>query len=340
MLPMRDALKKRLGKGLVVCAEGYLFEMERRGYMKAGPFVPEVVLDHPEALRELHREFLRAGSDVMVAFTYYAHRDKMEVVGRERDIEKLNRQALRIAKYVAAEGNALMAGNICNTWVYNPDDPKSWRVVHDMFDEQVRWAKEEGADFVIAETLFYLGEAFIALEVIKKYGLEAVVTLAPFHKRTLDGSTYEDACKFLKKHGATVVGLNCGMGPKTMLPLLKKIRKEVEGEIAALPVPYRTTDSAPNFQKLKKGKNQAFPVLLDPFLLDREEVSFFASEASNIGINYIGLCCGGAPHFIRAMAETVGRAPEASKYSPDISLHSMLGSGVKDHNKAYKSDWK
>ena len=54
--------------GLIV-AEGFLFEVERRGYLKAGAFVPEVVLEHPESLRELHREFAHAGSDVVLAFT-------------------------------------------------------------------------------------------------------------------------------------------------------------------------------------------------------------------------------------------------------------------------------
>ena len=62
-------LLQRLEQGPVICAEGYLFEMERRGYLQAGAFVPEVVLEHPHAVTELHREFLNAGSDVMEAFT-------------------------------------------------------------------------------------------------------------------------------------------------------------------------------------------------------------------------------------------------------------------------------
>ncbi|MFW6014259.1 MAG: homocysteine S-methyltransferase family protein [Candidatus Nanoarchaeia archaeon] len=337
---MGDILGQRLEKGPLLCAEGFLFELERRGYLKAGPFVPEVVLDHPESLRELHREFLRAGSDVMVAFTYYAHRDKMRVVGRERDIEELNRQALRIAKQVASEGNALTAGNICNTWVYDPKVKESWDEVYWMYDEQVRWAKEEGADYIIAETLFYTGEALIALEVIKKYGFEAVITFAPFHEKTLDGDTYEDACRKLKENGADVVGLNCGRGPDTMFPLLENIRNNVEGEVAALPVPYRTTIDAPTFQKLKTyNGEQAFPVLLDPFFLNRKETANFAVKAWEKGINYIGLCCGGAPHFIRAMAEALGRDPPASRYSPDLSLHAMLCSNVKEHNLPFKNDW-
>jgi betaine-homocysteine S-methyltransferase len=63
-------LRERLEHDVVLGAEGYLFELERRGYLKSGPYVPEVVLDFPDAVRELHREFLRAGAEVMVAFTY------------------------------------------------------------------------------------------------------------------------------------------------------------------------------------------------------------------------------------------------------------------------------
>ena len=95
-------LLDRLGRGPVICAEGYLFELERRGYIQAGGFVPEVVLEHPEKVAELHREFVHAGSDVVEAFTYYAHREKLRVIGREDDLETINRAALGIAREVAA----------------------------------------------------------------------------------------------------------------------------------------------------------------------------------------------------------------------------------------------
>ena len=72
--PSASSLSQRLRDGVILGAEGYVFELERRGYIKAGPYVPEVILDAPEAVLELHREFLRAGADVMVALTYYAHR--------------------------------------------------------------------------------------------------------------------------------------------------------------------------------------------------------------------------------------------------------------------------
>ena len=53
----------------IVCAEGYLFNFERRGYLTAGPFVPEVILEHPQLVSELHEEFVHAGSNVVLAFT-------------------------------------------------------------------------------------------------------------------------------------------------------------------------------------------------------------------------------------------------------------------------------
>lgn len=113
-------LLERLADGAVICAEGYLFELERRGYLQAGAFVPETVLEHPEAVLQLHRDFVHAGSDVVEAFTYYAHREKLRLIGRERDLEPMNRQALAIAKTVAEASGTLFAGDICNTNVWDP----------------------------------------------------------------------------------------------------------------------------------------------------------------------------------------------------------------------------
>src|SRR4051794_6054288 len=174
---MSDRLSERLGEGPVLCAEGYLFELERRGYLQAGAYVPEVVLEHPEMVAGLHREFVHAGSDVVEAFTYYAHREKLRLIGREGDLQPMNPQALRIAQEGGGEHDSLVAGNICNTNVYEPDDPATHKVVRDMYTEQVGWAAEAGVDFVIAETIDYPGEALLALEAIKAHGLDAVVTL-------------------------------------------------------------------------------------------------------------------------------------------------------------------
>ena len=79
--PTSPDLQERLSRGTLICAEGYLFEFERRGYLQAGPYVPEIVLEHPEMVRQLHRDFVHAGSDVVEAFTYYANREKLRLIG-------------------------------------------------------------------------------------------------------------------------------------------------------------------------------------------------------------------------------------------------------------------
>ena len=93
---MKKDLIQRLNEGPVLFAEGYLFAMERRGYLSAGAFVPEVVLEHPEVVSQLHREFIRAGSDVVQAFTYYGHREKLRLIGKEELLEPLQKNAFKI----------------------------------------------------------------------------------------------------------------------------------------------------------------------------------------------------------------------------------------------------
>ena len=321
-------LAAMLKDGPVVCAEGYLFECERRGYLQAGAFVPEVVLDHPGVVEELHREFVHAGSDVVEAFTYYGHRAKLRVIGKEDILEPLNRQALSIAGAVARETGTLLAGNLCNTNVYEPGTP-AVREARDAFEEQAAWAADAGADFVIAETFSWLGEALLALEAIRAAGLPAVVTFAVHKDGTMrDGVSPEEACRQAEQAGATVVGLNCIRGPRTMLPVLRRVSEAVSCEVAALPVPYRTTDAEPTMQSLRdpqRGGQQAFPTALDPFTCTRLELGEFAAAALGLGVRYLGVCCGAAPHHIRAVAEAAGKTPPASRYSPDMSKHSFLG---------------
>jgi betaine-homocysteine S-methyltransferase len=319
----------RLDDGPVICAEGYLFELERRGYLQAGAFVPEVVLEHPEKVSELHNEFVHAGSDIVEAFTYYAHREKLRLIGQEHLLERINRQALELARQVARESGALLAGNVCNTNVWIGEESRD--TVRAMFEEQVGWAVDAGADLIIGETFSWAGEAVVATEVIKGAGMPAVITFAAHRDPgTRDGLSPADACRAVEAAGADVVGLNCSRGPETMLPLIAEIRDAVEVHVAALPVPYRTHAGEPSFQSLRDPRaeapgDRAFPTALDAFTCNRVEVARFAADALALGARYLGLCCGAAPHHVRAMAEAVGRTPAASRYSADMSKHAYFG---------------
>jgi len=348
---MSKDLISRLDEGPVLCAEGYLFAMERRGYLQAGAFVPEVVLEHPEVVSQLHREFIRAGSDVVQAFTYYGHREKLRIIGKENLLEPLQKNALKIAKDARNEFkdlDLLVCGDVANTNIYDPKDKKTNMECQKMFEEQVAWAKEAGVDFIVAETITWLEEAKIALKAIKEVGLIAESNLSiKKGDKTRDGYTPEDACKILEDNGADVVGLNCFRGPKMTMKLLNKIRAKVSCHVAGLPVPYRTTEKEPGFLNQTDpgcdcipGGN-AFPVALDNLYCNRFEMAEFAKECATKKINFIGICCGASPHHVREMAVALGRKPISYKYYPDMSKHYVHGSHktlkkiYTDHAKEY-----
>src|SRR5262249_20521364 len=153
-----------------------------------------------------------------------------------------------------------------------------------------------------------------------------VVTLSvPREGRMREGWTAAEACKRLEDGGADVVGLNCARGPATTLPLLREIRAAVRCHVAALPVPYRTTPAEPTFQSLTDPHanpgGRPFPPAVGPFLCRRYEIAEFGTRAYELGARYLGFCCGAGPHHIRSLAEALGRRPEASRYSPDMSKH-------------------
>jgi len=332
-------LIERLNEGPVICAEGFLFEIERRGYMSSGQFVPMVSLEHPEALENLHKDFQHAGSDIVQAFTYNGHREKMRVIGKEDLLEPLNRSALQIAKKVAEnpiKGTQpnLMAGNISNSNIWKEDDNDAQLEVERMFSEMIGWAVDEDADLLIGETFYYAEEAYKALEVIKQTNLPAVVTIAPMGENIMrDGVSIVDTCKELEQRGADVVGLNCFRGPSTMMPYLKEIRKSLQCHVAALPINFRTTEENPTFFNLPDNSGcscdsphgRTFPTALDPLQCNRYEIGAFAKEAYKIGVNYLGVCCGANPMLIRETAEAVGLTVPAGRYREDMSRHFMYG---------------
>jgi betaine-homocysteine S-methyltransferase len=316
----------RLNEGVVLGDGGALFELERRGYLSAGPFTPEVVLDNPEALHQLQVDFARAGAQVLQALTYYAHEEKLAAVGRRDFLKQVNADAVSIARKVAAEYGIMVAGNLSNTWVFNPSDSSSFSETRRQFDDQIAYQELVGVDFFIAETMEYLGEARIALEAIIASGKPAMITLGfKYGDKTLDGFGLEEAFSILENEGAHILGINCFRDPDRMLPLAQRLVKTVSCPVAAQPVAYRCTDEQPYFQARTIEGRPAFPLEMDSFTLSRLEMARFAEKAKETGIRYIGGCCGTGPHHLRAMAEALGMTTPNSKYSPRIELHPIIG---------------
>src|ERR1700684_3934430 len=172
----------------------------RRGYA-CGLEAPQIF--------SIHSRFGKAGSDVTQALTYYVHREKLRVSGREKDLLPMNRMALSIAKKVARETGTLFAGDICNTNIYDPTSRKALKEVARIFEEQVGWAADAGVDYIVAETFSWGAEALMALEAIKQYSkVPAVVTMAQHREETTrEGWSVAVACQRLEAARADVAGL-------------------------------------------------------------------------------------------------------------------------------------
>jgi len=311
----KKGILERLAEGVVLGDGGYLLELEKRGWVRGGPFTPEVVLNRPQAVRELHTEFRESGADVLQALTFYASRDKLATVGLQDSLEDLNRAAVRLAREVAGQ-RCLVAGNISLTWMYEPNSPSSADRVRKTFDEQLAVQVEEGIDFVIGETFSWLGEALIAAERAKATGLPVMITVC-FEQNpvTPDGKTPADCARALQDAGADIVGVNCLRGPEETLPIAEEMRRAVKGYLACQPVAYRTTPAMPDFTSLPQ-----FPFELDPLQLSRKEMADYAVRARDLGVNYIGACCGSIASHIREMARALGKlSADARPWSLDYA---------------------
>src|SRR5436305_10794689 len=106
---MVKGILERLADGPVLGDGGHLLELEKRGYVQAGPFTPEVAIENPGALAQLHREFLRAGAEFLTTMTFYASDEKLATVGLQGKVDEINRNAVKVAHDVAGEGDALVA---------------------------------------------------------------------------------------------------------------------------------------------------------------------------------------------------------------------------------------
>jgi len=217
---LTKGILERLADGPVLGDGGYLLELEKRGYVQAGPFTPEVVIENPDALAQLHSEFLRAGVDVLQTMTFYASDDKLATVGLAGKVDEINRTAVKIARRVAADGDALVAGNLSLTWAYLPEEASSADHVRELFDRQLHKQLEAGPpDFWIGETFSYLGEALLFVERARATGLPVMVTMSFEHPVPLsyEGDTPAECARRLRDSGADVVGVNCLNGPEQAL---------------------------------------------------------------------------------------------------------------------------
>lgn len=310
MKTIRDLLDAQV----VIGDGGYLIELERRGFVDSGSgreqvgtgrgsgqFTPEVAIEQPDALRELHREFLNAGSQVLQALTFFGTREKLGRAGYGAQTEEINFTAVKLAKEVAGD-RALVAGSVSRTQLIEREGIEALDKARDHIAEQLRFLKDAGVDFVILETFFHLSEMKVALQAAAESGLAAIATMSfrPLVSACSDGHTPAECARVMADHGALAVGANCEQDPGRMLPLLREMRDAAKVPVAAQPAEFSTTDECHSFTRLPE-----FPDSLETIQISRHDFVEFGRVASGEGIRFVGGCCGCNAAYIRSLAAGV-----------------------------------
>lgn len=309
---MKPTITDLIKLGPVLGDGGYLIELERRGYVDSGSrrekvgtgrgsgqFTPEVAIENPDALRQLHREFLGAGSRVLQALTFFGTREKLGRAGYGAQTEAINAAAVRLAREVAGD-RALVAGSVSRTQLIEREGMEALGKATDHIAEQIRFLKDSGVDFLLLETFFHLAEMRAALDCAADAGLPAVATMSfrPLIKACTDGFSPAECARDMADHGAIAVGANCEQGPSVMLPLLREMRSATHVPIAAQPAAFATTETCQCFTRLPQ-----FPDELETIQLSRREFIELGRVARREGIGYLGGCCGCNAAYIRALAD-------------------------------------
>jgi len=330
-------------KGYPIIGDGgFVFELEKRGFVKAGPWTPEATVEYPGAVKQLHYEYARAGADVMQTFTFYASEDKLKNRGNEaaakHGARKINEAACDLAKGVATEFGGLCAGGICQTPIYlSTRDEKQ---VKAMLGAQCEVFRDNNVDFMIAEYFEHAEEAKWAVETVQKLMPNEVVAvnmcIGP--EGDMHGMPTAECAKVLAGTGAQIIGVNCHFGPNETLEACYQMKRGLEQIglditkdvfLMAQPVIYHTPDAGPQgFIDLPE-----FPFGLEPRVATRWEIQNWARASYDMGMRYIGGCCGFLPYHIRAIAEEL--EVERGVKAPGSEKHEKWGKGLEMHTKPW-----
>ncbi|MDI6871509.1 MAG: homocysteine S-methyltransferase family protein [Bacillota bacterium] len=250
----------------------------------------------PEAVRRIHQAYLEAGARVVTTNTFGANRRKLSAFGLGRAVAELNQAGVRLAReaVAAAGGNALVAGDVGPTGEFvEPFGPLSFAETYDVYREQIEALAAGGVDFIFLETFSDLGEARAAVLAARDAGIPVACTFTfDAHGRTLLGADPETVAVVLEGLGAIFLGANCSLGPRELVPLIRRM-----AAVARVPVAVQPNAGLP---RLEAGR-AVYPQ-------GPEEFGRAGEELLAAGATLVGGCCGTTPDHIRALRRAVEAA--------------------------------
>ena len=269
-------------------------DLLQKAGMPTGVCPEQWILENPESLLQLQREFVAAGTQILYAPTFTGNRLKLAGYGLEAELTHINQEL---------DGKALVAGDMTMTGeqLYPIGDLLFEELV-DVYKEQAKALYEAGVDLFIVETMMSLQETRAAVLAIRETCDLPVMASLTFGEegRTLFGNTPEAAAVVLQSLGADAVGMNCSTGPEGM-------RKNLERMVSYAAVP------------VLAKPNAGLPVMVDgevSYPTTPEAFAAAGKQLAEAGASLLGGCCGTTPDHIRQLAEAVRELPEEEKNIP------------------------
>lgn len=265
-------------------------ELQKRG-MPKGVCPEQWVLEHPEVLINVQREYMQAGSNAVYTCTLGGNRIKLEEFGLEDKVVEMNKKLVQLSRE-AVGTQCFIAGNLSTTGRFvSPFGDLPFEQAVDIYKEQVQGLLEGGVDFFIIETMIDIQEARAALLAVKESCDLPVCVSMTFddNRRTLTGTDPLTSLITLQSMGADAVGCNCSTGPKQMIDIIALMKPYAKVPLIAKP-------------------NAGMPRLINGitvFDMEDDEFGNYARLFVDSGVNLIGGCCGTTPSYIRKVKMNV-----------------------------------
>lgn len=288
---MHPLIQKLVGEGPVVTDGSWGTQLQQRG-LEQGENPDSWNLEHPDLVEKVARQYVDAGSQVILSNTFGANRFILERFNLADKVGALNVAGVEISRKAAGESACVFAsigpsGKMLVSLEVTEDE------LREAFSEQAEAQARAGADAIVVETMMDIDEARIAAAAAKKTGLPVIACMVydsgKDKDRTLMGNTPEQAVEMLEKIGVDAIGANCGQGIDGFIPICKRLR------------------SATNLPLWMKP-NAGLPELVEDktvFKTTADEFVQFVPELVESGANFIGGCCGTDQEFIRKIREVV-----------------------------------
>ncbi|MFH1282662.1 MAG: homocysteine S-methyltransferase family protein [bacterium] len=299
-------LFKQIISNKILITDGAMGTLLQDCGLHPGQAPEELNIINPGAVQSVHDAYLESGSNIIFTNTFGATSYKLKEYNLQNKTHLINTSAVKLAKEAAKHYEAFVAGGMGPLGYFlTPIGTIEFDEAYAHFAEQAKAFADADADIIVIETMSDIREIKAALLASKDNFRGPIIVSATFTKegRTVTGTDISTFANVVQSMGADSIGFNCSVGPKHLLPLLKKLVKYTN-----LPISVKPNRGLPQLI----NNETVFPGTVKEFI-------YYSKQFIKLGANLLGGCCGTTPEFIGALAE-LAKKSKSKKRKINIPL--------------------